>query len=87
MNLSEAQRKVLLILDDRPAGPGYIGNMIWGNGYRKPQAYARTAGKVLNALREKSLAIWYPGERGANSGWGWVLTDAGTRMAKSLRRN
>lgn len=82
MALSKAQRSVLLVLDDQPSGPGYIGNMVWGNGYRKPQSYARTAGKVLNALRAKGLAEW-----GGGNDWGWVLTMAGEKLAESLRKN
>ena len=83
MKLSEAQHKVLLVLDNIPAGPGYIGNRVWGNGYRKPQSYARTAGKVLNALREKFLVIWFPGSAGMLEGW--ILTRAGARVKAGLK--
>jgi hypothetical protein len=56
--------------------PGSIGVEIWGDGYRKPQAYARTAGKVLNTLSKNGLVITK-----LRLGYiAWYLTSTGERI-------
>ena len=91
-DLTEAQIKVLEVLrkekedlHDRVLGPGYIGAEIWGQPYRKPQAYARIAGKVLIALRKKGLADWrseiclHPDPQ-----YGWTITFDGLKALKEI---
>ena len=83
VKLSEAQRRMMLILDDEGAGPGHLGEKLWGNGYRNSQSYARPAGSVLHALRRKGLAQWGADhETNYYSRWGWRLTVAGKRWRK-----
>jgi hypothetical protein len=92
MKLTEAQVKVLRILyeekvdlHDRVLGPGYIGARIWGKSYRKPQAYARTAGRVLNALREKGLADWRSEITVlAEPDYGWTITFEGKKIMEEI---
>lgn len=81
VKLSDAQRRMMLILDDEGAGPGYLGEKLWGNGYRSPQSYARPAGSVLRALERKGLAQWGAGQSESHR-WGWRLTVAGKRWRK-----
>lgn len=92
MKLTDAQVKVLEVLrkekedlHDRVLGPGGIGAEIWGQPYRKPQAYARIAGKVLNALRKKGLADWrsevclHPDPQ-----YGWMITFNGLKAMEEI---
>jgi hypothetical protein len=63
-------------LDGQPSGPGSLGATLWGEqneGSRKPQAFARGAGKVLNRLRRRGQVDWV---RRAES-WGWIITAVG----------
>lgn len=90
MSLTEAQIKVLRVLHeekmelhDRVLGPGYIGAEIWGTPHRKPQAYARTAGKILNALRKKNLVDWRS-EEFPTRDYGWVITFDGLKALKEI---
>jgi hypothetical protein len=93
MNLTHAQTKVLEVLYDdhkkfnRLLGPGSIGEMVWAGGNsRQPQAYARTAGKVLNALQTKGLASYSVEDFGFYKNWGWGITDEGVREFEELKR-
>jgi len=91
VNLSEAQIKVLGVLYDdsmkfdRQLGPGYIGDTVWGKN-RKPQAYARTAGKVLNALQEKRLVSYSVVNYGFHKDWGWSITSEGIKKFEEIER-
>ena len=94
MELTEAQKKVLLHMaqykDTMLLGPGGIGAGALAKPdsvQRKPQAYARVAGKVLNALQKKGL-VGYVTDRDLiydlPGDWGWQLSVAGRALVKEL---
>lgn len=58
--------------------PGYIGQDIWGNmrTQRQPQAYARTSGKILNALKTHGLVTIVMEGRFPR----WQITSTGERL-------
>lgn len=57
--------------------PGYVGQGIWGKGkYRKPQAYARIAGKIFNALKTHGLVDYVM----QNEFLRWRITETGVRF-------
>jgi hypothetical protein len=84
--LTVIQRRALEFLDGRDClvGPGTVGGHLWENPYKRPpQAFARPAGKILNALRAKGLADWITEERSSGwKSWGWKITEAGRVMLK-----
>lgn len=72
--LSPIEKRMLALLDrTRPERPGNLGQKLWGkHGDRKsPARFARSAGRVLNALRKKGLAEWIV-TSDRNRDWGWV---------------
>lgn len=80
---TDAERRVLTVLarfgSNRLLGPGTIGGQIWGSPHRKPQDYARTAGRILNRLRDRGLVEWtsFRGFEGEAQDWGWRLSARG----------
>ena len=81
--MTDIERRMLEELRDRdgaPIGPGYLGTQLWDNAnQRKPQAFARPAGRVLNRLKRQGYAAWIQTE----TGWGWIITSAGERALES----
>ncbi len=73
--LTEAERRFLEYLKLGPATCATIGDALWGKHGRKPQVYARAAGKVLRELYYRGL-----GNRVGNT---WTLDALGRR---ALRR-
>jgi hypothetical protein len=70
--LSDVERRILNELScARPLRPGYIGAGVWGGShvFRKPQSYARAAGKILKSLEKKGYARFVVLKRGD---FGWV---------------
>lgn len=96
MKLSEAQKKVLRYMrrfhETILLGPGTVGMDALASEesrrFRKPQAFARVGGKVLNALKKKSL-VEYVVDRclldNRHDYWGWRLTLRGRRAAEELK--
>lgn len=73
-DLTPAEREMLSLLScDRPQHTGQLGATMWAHKSRAPRtaaAYARPAGRILNALRRKGLALRVvQGEV-----YGWVAT-------------
>lgn len=82
VTLTDAQRKILAAVpvDGMPPGAGFIGQRVYGHRapWRKAQAWARTAGRILNQLRDLGLVRW--GNR--RPGWttGWLITGKGRKI-------
>lgn len=56
-----------------------------GGGTRNPQGYARTAGRMLNALQRDGFVRHVPSWTRAGVRHHWILTPAGERVAKAAR--
>ena len=94
IRLSDTQLLVFAAVHDiEPCGPGSVGERVWGKPHRAPQAYARTAGKVLNALREMGLVERSVVHIGRTRSSGWMITARGeihlraahSRLCRSVR--
>ena len=71
MKLTAAQKRMLELLTNEPQRPGHLGTMMWPEKSRTPSAYARPAGRVLNALKALGLAQWVATSADV---WGWIRT-------------
>ncbi len=90
--LTPGQMKILKFMVDHEEktghregfNPGYIGQDIWGNmtTQRQPQAYARTSGKILNALKLHGLVVIVMEGRFPR----WQITSTGVRMYREAEK-
>ncbi len=55
----EAIRAAVVHLKKGPRTCSELGSMLWGNGYKKPQSYARPAGKLLHKMERDGLVYSY----------------------------
>lgn len=86
VTLTESQRKILAatpMFTDPTAGPGWIGQRVWGHTapWRQTQAYAMTAGRILNQLRDFGLVQWGD-HRYSTFRSGWRQTGKGQKVLK-----
>lgn len=77
--MTKGDAKMLALLtEDQPQRASELGTQLWGKGHRKPQSYARPAGRVLARLSGMGYArsVVVPGD------WSyvaWVCTADGTK--------
>ena len=57
--LTDAQEGMLRLVAECPETASNLGARLWGTKFRKPQSYARPAGKLLHYLRRLNLAMFY----------------------------
>lgn len=84
-SVTSKEMKALEILakQDRPVGPYFIGENIWGTARGSSSApFARPAGKLLKRLQEKGYAMWVC----EDDFWGWCITANGVRLVERSTR-
>jgi hypothetical protein len=61
--------------------PGYFGTEFWAESksakHRRPQHFARAAGRLLNRLKKAGMAEWTASGQGQIEDWGWRATAEG----------
>jgi hypothetical protein len=80
--IDETILKAIEQLQKSPKTCSNLGVMLWGKAHRKPQSYARPAGRLLHEMKRRGLVVQYYDGRHF---FLWKLTAAG--MAKVSRKD